>query len=304
MSENRSTALGYIGILTPIIWGTTYFLTTQFLPPDRPLLVATLRALPTGLVLVLGTKLPSRDWWGRFLLLSVLYCSGFFPLLFIAAYRLPGGVASVINSLGPIAVVVLSVPWLGSRIRPIQIAAGLIGATGVAFLVLRASARLDLIGVLAMVSGVLMMSCATVLTKRWGHPPGMRATAFTGWTFLLGGLTLLPFTLILEGLPTQLTGRNLAGIAYLVIFSGITSYALWFWALKRLPAVSVMFLSLVNPVVAAGIGWIALGQALNGWQLFGVALVLVAVLLGQAPARRPVPALTSEGDAISRTGHR
>ena len=36
---------------------------------------------------------PPRGWMLRFVALSVLYCSAFFPLLFIAAYRLPGGVA-------------------------------------------------------------------------------------------------------------------------------------------------------------------------------------------------------------------
>ena len=48
-----------------------------------------------------------------------------------------------------------------------------------------------------------MMGLATVLTKRWGRPPGMNAIGFTGWTFLLGGLTLLPFTLAFEGLPAR-----------------------------------------------------------------------------------------------------
>ena len=36
-----------------------------------------------------------------------------------------------------------------------------------------------------------------------GPPAGMNAIGFTGWTFLLGGLTLLPFTLIFEGLPRR-----------------------------------------------------------------------------------------------------
>ena len=45
-------------------------------------------------------------------MLSVLYASGLFPLLFLAAYLLPGGVASVINSLSPLLVVVISVPLL------------------------------------------------------------------------------------------------------------------------------------------------------------------------------------------------
>ncbi|MET1006896.1 MAG: EamA family transporter [Propionibacteriaceae bacterium] len=288
-----SSRWAYIAVLTPIIFGTTYLLTTQFLPPGRPLLIALMRSLPTGIVLVIGSRIPPRDWWLRFLLLSVLYCSAFFPLLFVAAYRLPGGVASVINSLTPIIVIVLSVPWLGAKIRPLHIVAGAIGVIGVALLVLRSSARLDGWGILAMVSCVVMMGVSTVLTKRWGHPPGMSATRFTGWTFLLGGLTLLPFTLAFEGLPDHLTDRNIGGLIYLVVFSGIAAYALWFWGLERLPASSVTFLSLLNPVVAAVLGWVVLSQRLNGWQILGAVLVLVSVVLGQNFRWRRRPPLPS-----------
>lgn len=271
----------YLAALTPIIFGTTYLLTSEVLPPDRPLLAATMRSLPTGMVLIIGSRLPPPGWRLRFLVLSVLYCSALFPLLFVAAYRLPGGVAAVINSLSPIIVVLLSVPWLGTRIRRIHVVAGVVGVAGVALLVLRSSARLDAWGILAMSGCVVMMATATVLTKRWGHPPGMGAVAFTGWTFLLGGLTLLPFALVVEGLPDSLTGRNIAGLVYLVLISGILAYALWFWGLQHLSASSVTFLSLLNPVVATLLGWVVLDQRLNAVQLTGAALVLTAVVLGQ-----------------------
>lgn len=282
-----SSRWAYLAALTPVIFGTTYLLTSEFLPPGRPLLAATVRSLPTGLVLLLGGRRPPTAWWPRFGLLSVLYCSGMFPLLFVAAYRLPGGVAAVINSLTPLLVVVVSVRLLGTRIRALQVVAGLLGVGGVALLVLRSSARLDPWGLLAMTGCVLMMGLATVLTKRWGQPPGMGAPAFTGWTFLLGGLTLLPFTLALEGLPTTLTGRQAVGLVYLVAISGVVAYGLWFWGLQRLAASSVTFLSLLNPVVAAVLGWLVLDQRLNAAQLLGAAVVLASVVLGQERAARP-----------------
>lgn len=282
-----TTRWAYLAVASPIIFGTTYLLTTQLLPPDRPLLGATMRSLPTGLVLVIGTRVPGPEWRLRLALLSVLYCSAFFPLHFVAAYRLPGGVASVINSLTPIIVVLLSVPWLGLRIRPVQIVAGLVGLLGVSLLVLRSSAVLDVWGVLAMVTCVVMMGFATVLTKRWGHPPGMSAPGFTGWLFLIGGLSLLPFMLTVEGVPDHLTGRNIVGLIYLVAVSGIAAYAIWFWALKHLPAASVTFLGLLNPVVAAVLGWVVLDQSLNGWQILGAVAVCVSVVMGQSlPVRR------------------
>lgn len=285
-----TSRFAYVSALTPLIFGTTYLLTTNFLPPDRPLLAALMRSLPTGLVLVLGSRLPPRGWLLRFLALSVLWASGVFPLLFVAAYRLPGGVAAVINSLTPILVIVLSVPLLGRRIRPLQVVAGVLGVAGVALLVLRSNARLDAGGLLAMLGAVVMMGLATVLTKRWGNPPGMNPVRVTGWTFLLAGITLLPVTLAVEGLPADVTPREVGGLVYLVVVSGIFAYALWFWGIGQLTATSATFLSLLNPVMAAALGWLVLDQRLNGWQIFGAVVVLVSVLLGQELRRRSRPA--------------
>jgi probable blue pigment (indigoidine) exporter len=280
-ADQHTGGWGYLAALTPIIFGTTYLLTTNFLPPGRPLLAGLMRSLPTGLVLIIGSPIPARRWMARFFVLSVLYASGLFPLLFIAAYRLPGGVAAVINSLSPIVVVVISVSLLGTGIRAVQIVAGTLGAVGVALLVLQSDARLDVIGLIAMAGAMIMFSVATVLTKRWGHPEGMNAIGVTGWTFLFAGLTLLPVTLLVEGLPDHLTDRNIGGLVYLVLISGILAYAVWFWGLQRLSASAVTFLTLLNPVTAALLGWIVLDQRLNAWQLFGAVLILVSVVLGQ-----------------------
>jgi probable blue pigment (indigoidine) exporter len=280
-ADRHTGGWGYLAALTPIIFGTTYLLTTEFLPPGRPLLAALMRSLPTGLVLIIGSPIPPRRWMARFFVLSVLYASGLFPLLFLAAYRLPGGVAAVINSLSPLLVVVISVPLLGARVRGIQIIAGILGAAGVALLVLRSDARLDVVGLIAMAGAAIMFSVATVLTKRWGEPEGMTAIGVTGWIFLFAGLTLLPVTLLIEGLPDHLTARNIGGLIYLVLISGIVAYALWFWGLQRLSASAVTFLTLLNPVTAALLGWVVLDQRLNAWQLFGALIILISVVLGQ-----------------------
>jgi probable blue pigment (indigoidine) exporter len=281
VSDRHTGGWGYLAALTPIIFGTTYLLTTEFLPPGRPLLAGLMRSLPTGLVLIIGSSIPPRRWMARFFILSVLYASGLFPLLFIAAYRLPGGVAAVINSLSPLLVVVISVPLLGSRIRAIQIVGGILGAVGVAFLVLQSDARLDAVGLITMTGAMIMFSAATVLTKRWGRPEGMTSIAVTGWIFLFAGLTLLPVTLLIEGVPDHLTARNIGGLIYLVLISGIVAYAVWFWGLERLSASAVTFLTLLNPVTAAALGWVVLDQRLNHWQLLGAVIVLVSVVLGQ-----------------------
>ena len=40
--------------LAPAIWGTTYIVTSRFLPPDRPFIAALLRVLPAGIALLIA----------------------------------------------------------------------------------------------------------------------------------------------------------------------------------------------------------------------------------------------------------
>ena len=47
-ADQHTGGWGYLAALTPIIFGTTYLLTTEFLPPGRPLLAGLMRSLPTG----------------------------------------------------------------------------------------------------------------------------------------------------------------------------------------------------------------------------------------------------------------
>ena len=103
--------------LAPILWGSTYIVTTELLPPNRPLIAALLRTLPAGLLLLLWIRVwPTWQQLPKVLFLSLLNIAAFQALLFIAAYRLPGGIAAVIGSAQPLIIMLLL--WLVDRIRP------------------------------------------------------------------------------------------------------------------------------------------------------------------------------------------
>lgn len=89
--------------ITPAVWGTTYIVATEFLPDGRPMLAACVRALPVGLIFVLWSRrLPTGAWWWRAALLGMLNIGAFFALLFVAAFRLPGGVAATAGAIQPL----------------------------------------------------------------------------------------------------------------------------------------------------------------------------------------------------------
>lgn len=272
--------------VAPAAWGTTYLVTTEWLPPDRPLLAATVRALPAGLVLVAVTRLlPRGAWWWKAAVLGTLNIGAFFALLFAAAYRLPGGVAAVLGAVQPLLVAVLAVPLLAEPLRARTVALGATGVTGVALIVLTAAARLDLAGVAAGLAGTAAMAAGVVLTKRWGRP--VPVLAFTGWQLTAGGLLLVPVLLAVEGVPAGVSGSEVAGFAYLATVNTALAYVLWLRGVSLLSAERVSFLGLLSPVVAATAGWAVLGQALTATQWVGSVLALASLVLAQRP--RPWP---------------
>ncbi|MER7755574.1 EamA family transporter [Kitasatospora sp. NPDC097643] len=272
--------------LAPAIWGSTYLVTTELLPPGRPLLAGVLRALPAGLLLIaLTRRLPKGSWWWRSFVLGALNIGAFFALLFIAAYRLPGGVAATVGAVQPLIAAGLSAGLLGDRLSLRTVLSGIAGVAGVSLLVLRANAQLDALGVAAALGGAVVMATGVVLAKRWTSPAPLLAT--TGWQLTAGGLLLVPVTLFVEGAPpSHLTAANLLGYGYLSLIGAAVAYALWFRGLRALPPTSVTFLGLLSPVVATALGWLALGQDLSPVQALGAVIVLGSLVAAQTQRPR------------------
>jgi len=267
-----------LSALAPVLWGTTYWVTTEFLPPDRPILSAALRVLPAGLVFVFaGRWVPGAAWWGKVLVLGLANFGLFFALLFVAAYRLPGGVGSTIGGLGPLVFALLAWALLHLRPRGGTVLAGLAGLLGVALMVLGPGVRIDPWGVGAAASAVALMSLGGVLSRRWARPASM--TGYVGWQLVLSGVFLAVAGWWVEGPLPTLTPTNLCAFGYLSFVATGLAYALWFRGIEKL-GVSASFLMLLAPLVAAGLGYFALGQAFSWVQAGGMVVVLASVAAG------------------------
>lgn len=275
----------FLAALAPIVWGSTYLVTTEMLPAGMPLTLAMLRALPAGLLLLLFLrKLPQGIWWGRVLILGILNFSLFWWLLFISAYRLPGGVAATVGAIQPLIVLFLSRWLLSSPLSSISIFAALSGIFGVAILLLTPSAALDLTGIIAGLAGAFSMAAGTVLSRRW-QPP-VSALTFTSWQLTAGGLVLLPFALLLEPTLPSLSLLNIAGLSYLTLIGGALTYALWFRGLAILGPSSVASLGFLSPMSAVILGWLWLDQQLSPLQLLGMLVILLSVWGSQKAERQ------------------
>lgn len=284
---NRTTDL-CLTALAPIIWGSSYIVTTEMLPDGFPLTVALLRALPAGLILLLVVRqLPPAGWRTRVFILGALNFAVFWSMLFVAAYRLPGGVAATLGAIQPLLVLFLARFALGSGITILGVIAAISGLIGVAMLVLGPTSSLDPIGIAAALFGAASMAAGTVMTRKW-QPPVSPLT-FTAWQLTAGGLLLIPVALIIEpGFPMP-TPVNLAGLVWLGLIGAALTYFLWFRGIARLGPTTVTSFGFLSPTSAVLLGWVILGEALSPLQMTGVIIVLVSIWLGQRAAR-PAPA--------------
>jgi probable blue pigment (indigoidine) exporter len=265
--------------LAPVAWGSTYIVTTELLPAAHPFTAAAVRALPAGIVMLLMTRALPRSGWWRLIVLGLLNIGVFQALLFVGAYRLPGGVAATVGAIQPLVVVLIS--WAALHVRHSRQTwlAAIGGFIGVGLLVLGPAAKLDMIGIAASLGGAVAMAIGTLLTKRWKLP--LSAAALTAWQLTIGGAFLLPFAIAFEEPIHTLTVNNIVGFAYLSIVSGALTHALWFRGIARLPTSAVSILLLLSPVVATLLGFVLLDQRLTLVQLLGAVLVLASIWIGQ-----------------------
>lgn len=283
--RNSDLSRTALAAFAPVVWGSTYVVTTELLPVGHPLFAGLLRALPAGLIaLALTRTLPNGSWWAKAAALGVLNIGLFFPFLFIAAERLPGGVAATLGAAQPLVVALLAVGVLRESPSAWRLAWGVVGVLGVGLVVLGPAAGFDLVGVLAGLGGAATMALGVTLTKKWGRPAAASPTAFAGWQLTAGGLFLVPVTFLFEGAPPAIGLTALLGYLWLGGVGGLLAYVLWFRAITRLPVTSVSMLGLLSPMVAALLGVVVLGQTLDAVQLTGFALALAAIVAAQRPA--------------------
>lgn len=275
--------------LAPVVWGTTYIVTTRLLPEGHPLFAALMRTLPPGaLGLALARQCPHGSWWWKALVLGGLNMGAFFPLLFVAAQRLPGGVAATLGAAQPLVIAFLAVVLVGERLSGWRVVWGLAGLAGVAMVVLGPDAALDPLGVLAGLGGAISMGTGVVLTKRWGRPEGVSALALASWQLAGAGLLLLGPAIVLDGVPPGLDAHAWAGYAWLGLVGALVTYTIWFTGIRHLPVTPTALLGLLSPLTAAALGALLAGESLSALQLGGFGLALAAMVAGQlvrAPSR-------------------
>ncbi len=224
-----------------------------------------------------------------FLLVPMLY--------FVAIARLPVGVALLFEYTAPLFVALWARFGQRHRVRPRLWAGLLLCLAGLACVAeVWGASSLDGPGVAAAVGAAVLLAAYFVLGAQ--GVADRDTVSLTGWAFGVSALAGLLFRLLGGAAPdwSALAGHTAGGtplwllVAYLLLLGTIVPYLLIAGSLRHLPATSVGILGMIEPVLAALVAWLTLGELLNAAQLAGGALLLTGVALAET-ARIPVAAV-------------
>jgi DME family drug/metabolite transporter len=284
-------------LLAAVCFGTTG--TAQALgPAASPVAVGAARIVLGGAMLVvvaraMRVRLPRLDAD----VLAIAVAVAVYQLSFFAAVKLTGVAVGTVVAIGtgPAAAGALGRLVNGERLTARWGLATACAAAGVVLLASGGGGTVAPSGIaLAVVAGVGYATC-TVLSKRLlvrgVAPEGVMAAGF-------GGAAVLLVPVLLVAGPGFLTGgRGIALALYLGAIPTALAYVLFSRGLRALTSGETATLVLAEPLTAAALGVVALGEHPSAAAGAGAVLVLCGLAVLAAPGRRratrapaPVPA--------------
>jgi probable blue pigment (indigoidine) exporter len=274
------------GILFSVLWASASVAGKFGILSAEPLTLFTIRFLAAGALLLTFAVVTSRHRWpaGReWFQLTVfgLFNTTLYLGIFIVALKdVAAGITALALALNPLLISILSSLWLKRPISLREWISIIVGIAGVTI----ATYPLLLIGQ-ATTTGMLLIALS-MLTYSIGSVYFSSVTwelsrsVINGWQVFLGGLMLLPFTLIFEGGGTTYDTRFWLSEVWLVIPVSIAAVQLWLYLLKK-DAVKASLWLFLCPIFGLTYSTWLLDEPFTWYTLAGTCLVLVSLYVGQ-----------------------
>jgi drug/metabolite transporter (DMT)-like permease len=190
---------------------------------------------------------------------------------------------SLIIATIPVSVLVFSAILLKERVRPINLFGIILSLVGVTLLVFgnqeQAELKGMLIGDILIFGAVISASVYMVMARRLGNT--IPSHQITGMQIIFGAVLFFPA--FLWDLPKldwgAVSTESVIALVGLTLFATIGAFLCYNYALTKIPVVRASVCINGIPLVTAFGAWVLLGESLTAVQLFGGAVVLVAVFL-------------------------
>jgi drug/metabolite transporter (DMT)-like permease len=205
-----------------------------------------------------------------------------FGLVFRAARFIPAGLTSVLHATTPGFGLIFGHFLLkDERFSPARFLGILLGLLGVA-LILRdqmgsPSGGAAIAACFSVIGAAMAVAMAYMLMKRGGTHLDTAVLTMGQMVAAVG--PLLAVAVIVEGVPHPLAWPARAIVALLYLSLGGSVLALWltYWLLKHMTATEVLAMSLVEPLLAAVLGALVLGERIAPLAMAGGFCILISI---------------------------
>lgn len=286
-------------IFAAIVWGTTGTAAT-FAPAVG---AAGIGAAAMGIgglaqaaiALPAITRARSALWRQRILLMTGALAVAIYPLAFYGSMRLAGVTVGTVVTIGSAPLLSALIEYLleGTRLTCRWISGALIGLAGMVLITLaetaHAAAGTDVpLGIALGLLGGASYALFTWTARRMMQG-GLSSPVAMGATFGLGGILLLPVLFATGGAFLASWGNAAVGL-YMAMVPMFLGYLAFGYGLARVQASMATTITLLEPVVAALLAVLIVGERLApaGW--VGVAMVVACLaVITIRPAPQPHP---------------
>lgn len=271
-----------------MLWASASAATKFGVLSVSPLVLAQVRFMIAG-VGMLGyaylvqknTLVPNRLEFGRLTIFALLNTTIYLGGFVLALKEVSAGIGSLSTATNPLFITLMSAIWLRRKLRwqeGLGLVLGLVGVV-VATIPLLENAQASVKGLLILLGSMVSISVATVYYARydWRLPP----LVINGWQVFIGGLLLLPFTLLTTNFAVQhYDGRFWASVGWLIIPVSVIALQLWF-RLVRADAVRASLWLFLCPIFGFAYSAVLLGEPITAYTVVGTLLVIAGLVMGR-----------------------
>lgn len=274
------------GFLFSMLWSSASVAGKFGLLSAEPLTLFNIRFILAGILLLAfslfqeNSRRPSSKEFFQLTIFGTLNTTLYLGIFVLALKEVAAGITTLMLALNPLMISIFTSVWMKRKILPREWGSIVLGIMGVAVatfpLVRNGYASTQ--GIILLVISMLTYSLGAVYysSVQWK----LSRTSINGWQVLIGGILLIPFTLIFEGGHSTFDFRFWASLTWLIIPVSIGAVQLWLHLLKEDTVKASLWLFLC-PIFGLAYATILLSEPFTFYTIAGAILVVTSLLWGQ-----------------------
>ena len=292
-----------------LVWGSTYLGIRVAVETMPPFLMAGLRFLVAGSLLLAFQRLRGPlhlrpHHWRDNAIIGTFLLLGGNGLVSWAELSLPSGVTALLIGSQPLIMVLTEWAWPGGARPGILTLSGLLlGFAGVAWLAApwenAAGGALPLGGFVAVLAACVFWAFGSIYGRHAREP----AAPFTASALqMLAGSAALALVALARGevaafSPAAVSARSWLAFGYLAGLGSLVGFSIFVWLMKHSTPARVATYAYVNPIVAVFLGWLILREPITSRTLVASAVIVTAVAIITVQKTRTAPARSAPAPA-------